>query len=114
MGDSMIGGPYFHMSGYNSASPFFYQNLNHFSAGRWESGEHWNGAVLALNGISATSIEEAMIVIHSFIKETASWYEVLDSKSELETDCVMTVPADKRQFALSHFEGKICHGFAQS
>lgn len=74
MEDSMIGRPYFYMSGYNSESPISYQNLNRLSVGRWETGEHWNGAVLALNSISATSNEEAIKTIQAFIKETASWF----------------------------------------
>lgn len=74
MEDSMIGRPYFYMSGYNGESPISYKNLNRLSTGRWETGEHWNGAVLALNGISATSIEDAIKTIQAFIKETASWF----------------------------------------
>ena len=74
MEDSMIGRPYFYMSGYNIESPISYLNLNRLSAGEWEIGEQWNGAVLALNDISATSNEEAIKMIQSFIKETAIWY----------------------------------------
>jgi len=74
MEDSMFGRPYFYMSGYNIESPISYLNLSRLNAGEWEIGAHWNGAVLALNDISATSYEEAIKMIQSFIKETAIWY----------------------------------------
>ncbi|MEX0980723.1 MAG: thiamine pyrophosphate-dependent enzyme [Bacteroidales bacterium] len=36
------------------------------------------------------------------------WHKVLNSKSELAAGRVMTVTVNHRQFALTHFEGKIC------
>lgn len=36
------------------------------------------------------------------------WHKVLKSKSELAAGRVMTVTVNNRQFALSHFKGKIC------
>jgi len=37
-----------------------------------------------------------------------TWHKVLNSKKELAADRVMTVTVANKQFALSHFEGKIC------
>jgi pyruvate oxidase len=37
-----------------------------------------------------------------------SWYKVLNSKSELAENRVITVNAGQKQIALSHFEGEIC------
>ena len=37
-----------------------------------------------------------------------SWHKVLNNKTELEVNRVMTVTVNNKQFALSHFEGKIC------
>jgi pyruvate oxidase len=37
-----------------------------------------------------------------------SWHKVLNSKSDLAVDRVMTVTVNNKQFALSNFEGKIC------
>ncbi len=40
--------------------------------------------------------------------KTIIWHKVLNNKSDLAADRVMTVTVNHRQFALSHFEGKIC------
>ena len=37
-----------------------------------------------------------------------TWHKVLNSKTELAVGRVMTVTVNNKQFALSHFEGKIC------
>ncbi|TFH26326.1 MAG: hypothetical protein E4H10_07280 [Bacteroidia bacterium] len=74
MEDTMVGQAYFYMSGYHGESPISYQNLKPLNAGKWVSGEHWNGAVLPLNEVSGSSSEEALKIIHIFIKETTSWF----------------------------------------
>jgi hypothetical protein len=79
MEDTMLGEAYFYMSGYGGESPISYQNLTQLSAGKWEIGEHWKGAVLPTNTISDSSHEEAARVVHLFIKETTAWFLNLKS-----------------------------------
>lgn len=74
MEDKMVGQAYFYISGYNDESPISYLNLKPLKAGRWISGEHWNGAVLPLNELPDSSGEEALKMIHLFIKETTGWF----------------------------------------
>ena len=52
MQDNMAGVPYFYMSGYMlNEGTLKYENLPKFDKGRWEIGEHWNGAILPINEI---------------------------------------------------------------
>jgi len=74
MDDTMVGQAYFYISGYNGESPISYQNLKPLNSGRWIRGEQWNGAVLPLNEVSHSSSEEALKMIHLFIKETTDWF----------------------------------------
>ncbi len=74
MKDALLGEAYFYMSGYAAESPLEYQNLPTLSAGRWESGEQWKGAVLPLTDLPQSSGEEAIQLIHSFIKEATGWF----------------------------------------
>lgn len=74
MEDVMLGQAYFYMSGYHTEYPISYVNLKQLSAGKWETGEHWNGAVLPINAIPHASGEEALKMIRTFIKETSTWF----------------------------------------
>lgn len=74
MQDTMIGQAYFYISGYRAESPFSYENLKQLNIGTWVSGEHWNGAVLPINALPNSSREEALKMIHTFIKETSTWF----------------------------------------
>ena len=74
MKDALLGEAYFYISGYGAESPLEYQNLPNLSAGRWESGEQWKGAVLPLSDLPDSSHEEAIQVIRSFIKEATDWF----------------------------------------
>ena len=74
MEDTMLDQAYFYMFGYHGESPISYLNLTPLSAGKWETGEHWKGAVLPLNVISGSFREEALRMIQLFIKETSGWF----------------------------------------
>jgi hypothetical protein len=74
MEDAMVGDAYFYMSGYHGESPISYLNLKQLSAGKWEIGEHWKGAVLPLNAIRDSSSKEALSMIQLFIQETTGWF----------------------------------------
>ena len=74
MEDPMIDQPYFYISGYNEKNPLSYQNLKSLSRGRWETGKNWNGAVLPLGDISASSFTKAEDTSNTFIKETTAWF----------------------------------------
>jgi len=64
----------FFLSGYKGESTIAYLNLNQLSAGKWETGEQWKGAVLPLNDIPDFSSKEALKMIQLFIKETTGWF----------------------------------------
>ncbi len=42
------------------------------------------------------------------MSQATKWHKVLDRKQELAPGRVMTVTVNNKQFAISHFEGKIC------
>lgn len=74
MEDSMIGEPYFYLSGYNSENPIKYKDLPKLSAGKWFTSEHWNGAVLPLSEISDLASEKALDKIKNYIKKSSDWF----------------------------------------
>lgn len=74
MEDAMVGQPYYYLAGYNSESEILYKNLFPLSVGRWQNGQHWNGAVLTLNEVSNSSLSDAIETIKIFIKETTAWF----------------------------------------
>ncbi|MDF1576594.1 MAG: hypothetical protein P1P86_15520 [Bacteroidales bacterium] len=74
MKDSMVGAPYFYLSGYGDGMAGSFQGLPGLSAGHWETGEHWKGAVLPLSDISKHSYGEALEQIRNFIEQASSWF----------------------------------------
>jgi hypothetical protein len=72
--DSMIGQPYFYLSGYKGESPITYNDLTKLNRGRWQTGPNWNGAVLPFSEILHFSPVEASDAIRTFIKETTNWF----------------------------------------
>ncbi|MBW6490820.1 MAG: hypothetical protein K0B15_06440 [Lentimicrobium sp.] len=72
--DSMIGQPYFYLSGYQSKSPIIYKNLSKLSLGKWQTGSGWNGAVLPFSEVLNLSPLEAVAAIQAFIKEATNWF----------------------------------------
>jgi hypothetical protein len=74
MEDSMAGAPYFYMSGYREHGPLEYNNLPKLSSGRWEIGEHWQGAILPLTNLSNGSYEENKNAIDGYLSKSIEWY----------------------------------------
>lgn len=67
MADSMIDEAYFYFSVYGlNGHSIDYSTVNELSAGKWITGEHWNGAVLPL-------IEVTTEKIQTYLKETTEW-----------------------------------------
>lgn len=74
MENTMAGEPYFYMAGYNGESPISYHNPAPLTAGKWEIGEYWKGALLPLSTLSQLSGNEALGKTKAFIKETVDWF----------------------------------------
>jgi hypothetical protein len=74
MEDAMIGDAYYYMSGYRGESEISYLDLIQLSAGKWETGEQWKGAVLPLRDIPDSSSKDALKMIRLFIREASSWF----------------------------------------
>lgn len=72
--DSMVGEPYFYLSGYSSGTPIQYKNLTNLDSGKWFTGEHWNGAVLPLGEIYDLSPDLALDKIKKYIKQSVDWF----------------------------------------
>ncbi len=72
--DSMIGQPYFYLSGYQDKTILVYNNLGKLSAGRWQTGSNWNGAVLPIGEVLDLSPLDAFNAIQTFIKEATDWF----------------------------------------
>ena len=74
MEDAMTGSPYFYLSGYNQRKPVSYENPSRLTKGSWITGEHWNGAVLALEALGNASEEESGLILQEFISEATGWF----------------------------------------
>lgn len=74
MSDTLIGGPYFYMSGYPASGSLDYTNLPVFLKGRWETGEGWKGAVLPLSDIKKLPLDEYKDVINDYLLKAANWF----------------------------------------
>lgn len=74
MADSMIGEPYYYLSGYKNSSIIIYKNLSKLNFGRWVTGEQWNGTVLPLHVLADNSTAKALEIINTYIKESIDWF----------------------------------------
>lgn len=74
MEDSMVGEPYFYVAGYSSKNTIQYENLPRLSAGKWVTGEHWNGVVLPLSEIFDLPSDLAFNKIKNYIKKSSDWF----------------------------------------
>lgn len=74
MSDTMVGSPYFYMSGYPSTGSLYYKNLPEFLGGSWEMGEHWQGAVLPLSELKPLPKEKYKSIINDYLLKAANWY----------------------------------------
>jgi hypothetical protein len=72
--DSMVGKPYFYLSGSSSGNPIQYKGLPNLDSGKWVTGEHWNGAVLPLNEIYDLPRDVALNKIKDYMKQSADWF----------------------------------------
>lgn len=66
MKDSMIGEPYYYLSGYALRGELNYSKLSELDFGFWKQTEHWKGAVLPLETFDNVSIVQARSLILSF------------------------------------------------
>lgn len=73
MKDELAGIAYFYLSGYKSSGSINYVDLPKLNRGHWETGT-WKGAVLRMDEIPGTSIEQAGKIVKSFIKEAVDWF----------------------------------------
>lgn len=76
MEDTMVGTPYFYLSGYPLQGDINYTHIPKLIHGKWEIGENWNGAVLPLQEIAHLNSEQARKIIIRFIKNTSNWFLV--------------------------------------
>lgn len=74
MKDPMVGMPYFYMAGYGKSIQISDDQVPLLSAGHWETGASWKGAVLPLYGFPDPSGQEASERVRTFIREAISWY----------------------------------------
>ena len=74
MSDTMVGGPYFYMSGYPSDGSLEYKNLPAFLKGKWINGEHWNGAVLPLSELRDLPKKKYKSIINDYLLKASNWY----------------------------------------
>lgn len=69
MEDQMAGAPYLYMSGYPTNGNLDFNEVTELPYGRWEIGEHWNGAILPL-----TELDKAPFAGGAFIVAALDWY----------------------------------------
>ncbi len=74
MADALSGSPYFYMAGYPTQDGLDYSKIPSLNTGRWEIGEHWNGAILPIPSIQKDSVEEMHITIKQFVTETMNFF----------------------------------------
>jgi len=67
MADSMINEAYFYYSVYGlNGHTIDYSTVKELSAGKWITGEHWNGAVLPLSEVNTENIQ-------TYLQEATKW-----------------------------------------
>jgi hypothetical protein len=73
MKDDIAGDAYFYMSGYTE-SQIDYSKTKSLPAGRWEIGEHWQGAVLPLSDFNELSFHDTQPIIIGYLKGASNWF----------------------------------------
>lgn len=74
MSDSMVGDPYFYMSGYPASGLLEFNDLPALSKGKWEIGEGWKGAVLPLSELKIIPLEKYKDVINDYLLKAVNWF----------------------------------------
>jgi hypothetical protein len=74
MEDSMAGAAYFYLSGYPLQGTFEYKNLPSLASGRWEVGEHWQGAILPITNLSSGLFSENREAISEYLLNSIKWF----------------------------------------
>lgn len=72
--DTMVGEPYFYLAGYSSGVAINYENLPPLSAGKWLTGENWNGAVLPLGEFYDLSTDLALEKVKNYLKQSTDCF----------------------------------------
>ena len=73
MEDEMAGSPYFYLAAYPAQTTIRYQNLPASDFWHWETGEHWNGAILTLQQLAAYSSAEQKDRLATYLKTALHW-----------------------------------------
>jgi hypothetical protein len=74
MEDQMAGAPYFYMTAYPKKGSLVFQNLPESPAWKWESGDHWKGALLPLPQLQKLSDSQTEAIICDFTTRCFDWY----------------------------------------
>ena len=74
MEDTLIGAPYFYMSGYPAQGSIEFNNLPKFSTGKWETSPTWQGAVLPLDELINISEKLQIEAVNSYMVKAVNWY----------------------------------------
>ncbi|MBD81291.1 MAG: hypothetical protein CL840_20405 [Crocinitomicaceae bacterium] len=73
MKDNIAGNAYFYMSGYSDGG-VDYSKVKNLPVGRWEVGEHWNGAVLSLSDFENLLFHDTQPIIIGYLKGASNWF----------------------------------------
>lgn len=71
MQDDMVGAPYFYLAGHPQKGEVDYDQKPSLTNGRWQIGEHFNGAVLPITVLPGKG---SMKMILKFVQEATEWY----------------------------------------
>ena len=74
MSDTMVGGPYFYMSGYSASGSLEYSGLPSFLKGKWEVENGWKGAVLPLSELKQLPSTQYKEVINNYLLNAVNWF----------------------------------------
>jgi hypothetical protein len=74
MEDSMVGAPYFYISGYPKDRTINYQNTPTSENWKWEVSENWKGCVLPLPKLKDLAENDRNTVIADYLNATYHWF----------------------------------------
>ena len=74
MENSIIGCPYFYLTGNPVHGHIDYEDLPKMIAGKWIIGDHWKGAVLPIDELRNGKYDKNKDKINSFLIESIDWY----------------------------------------
>jgi len=74
MSDTLVGGPYFYMSGYPASGKLDYKNLPDLDKGKWEIGQNWSGAVITLTALEKLTSQEQEDALKKYLLKAINWF----------------------------------------